>query len=48
MKKRNMKLKKLGSIGNKDKKHNTWYIERAMGMNMTNGSQKWGCLMQKR
>jgi len=38
MKKRNMKSRKLESIENKDGKHNTWYIERVMEMNMTNGS----------
>jgi len=37
MKKRNMKLKKSGSIKNKDRKYNTWYIGRVMWMNMTNG-----------
>jgi len=37
MKKRNMKWKKLGSIENEEEECNTWCIERAMGMNMTNG-----------
>jgi len=48
MKKRNIKLKKPGSIKNKDREYNTWYIGRVMGMNITNGLQKHGCLMQKR
>jgi len=48
MKKRNTKLRKLGSIGNRVEEHNTLYIGRAMGMNMINGSQKWDCLMQKK
>jgi len=45
MKKRNMKFKKSESIKNKDGEHNTWYIGRVMGMNMTNGLQKQDCLM---
>ena len=36
MKKRNMKWKKSGSIENIEKEHNTWYIGRAMEINMTN------------
>jgi len=48
MKKRNMKLKKSGSIENKNGKYNTWYIGRVMGMNMTNELQKQCFLMQKR
>ena len=40
-----MKLRKLGSIENKNGEHNTWYIGRVMGINMTNGSQKWGYLI---
>jgi len=36
MKKRNMKLKKFKSIENKEKKYNTWYIERVTGMNIIN------------
>jgi len=48
MKKRNMKLKKYGSIGNKEERHNTWYTGRVMEMNTINGSQKWGYLIQKR
>jgi len=36
MKKRNMRWKKSGSIGNMEEGHNTWYIERAIEMNMTN------------
>ena len=47
MKKRNMKLKKYESIGNKAEKCNIWCIERVMGMSMTNGLQNQGCLMQK-
>jgi len=36
-KKRNMKWKKLGNIENVEEEHNTWYIRRAMEINMTNG-----------
>jgi len=36
IKKRNMKLKKLGNIENEDRECNIWYIGRVMGMNMTN------------
>ena len=43
-----MKLKKSGSIENEDREHNTWYIGRAMEMNMINRLQKQCCLMQKR
>ena len=38
MKKKNMKLKKYGSIENKAERYNTWYIGRVMETNMTNGS----------
>jgi len=48
IKKRNTKLRKLGSIGNRVEGHNTSYIRRAMEMNMINGSQKRGCFMQKK
>jgi len=48
MKKKNMKWKKLGNIGNKVKKHNISCIGRAMEMNMTNGLQKMDCLMLER
>ena len=36
MKKKNMKWKKLGSIGNMEGEHNTWYIKKATEINMTN------------
>ena len=36
MKKRNMKWKKLGSIGNVGEEHNTWCIGRATKINITN------------
>jgi len=36
MKKRNMMWKKSESIGNEEERHNTWYIGRAIEMNMTN------------
>ena len=45
MKKKNTKLKKYRSIGNKEEGHNIWCIGRAIEMNMINGLQKWGCLM---
>ena len=48
IKKKNMKSKKFGSIENKKGECNIWYIGRIMKMNMTNGSQKWNYLMQKR
>ena len=48
MKKRNIKLRKLGSIGNRVEGYNTLYIRRATEMNMINRSQKQGCLMQKK
>jgi len=47
MKRKNMKLKKLGSIGNKAEEHNTSCIGRATEINMTNGLQKQGCLIQR-
>jgi len=37
MKKKSMKWKKYGSTGHENKKCNTWYIGRVMGMNMING-----------
>ena len=37
IRKKNMKLKKYRSTGNKTKKHNTWYIGKVMGTNMING-----------
>jgi len=37
MKKKNMKLKKLGSIKRKDRELSIWYIGRATGMNMISG-----------
>jgi len=43
-----MKSRKLGSIGNGKEGHNTLCIGRATEMNMINGLQKWGCLMQER
>jgi len=48
MKRKNMKLKKLGSTGNKAKEHNISCIGRATEMNMTNELQKRGCLMLER
>jgi len=48
IKKRNIKSKKYRSIENEKEGHNTYYTGRATEMNMINGSQKWGCLMQKR
>jgi len=48
MKKKSMKLKKSGSIGNEAGEHNIWYTEKVMEINMINGSQNWGCLMQGR
>jgi len=36
MKKKNMKWKKSGSIGNMEEEYNTWYTGRATEMNMTN------------
>ena len=36
MKKKNMKWKKSGNIGNMKEGRNTWCIGRAMEMNMTN------------
>ena len=48
IKKRNIKLKKYRSTGNKIKGHNIWCTGKAMEMNMTNGSQNQGYLMQKR
>ena len=46
--KRNTKLKKYRSIGNMKEECNTWYIGKIMEINMINGSQKQGFLMQKR
>jgi len=37
MKKWNMKWKKLGSTENVEEEYNTWFIERAMEMNMASG-----------
>ena len=37
MKKKNMKWKKSGSIGNMEEEHNTWYTGRAIEMNMISG-----------
>jgi len=48
MKKKNMKLRKLESIGNGIEGYNTSYIGRATEMNMINGLQKWGYHMQER
>jgi len=48
MKKRNTKSRKLGSIGNGIEGHNTSYIGRAMEINIINGLQKQGCLMQEK
>jgi len=38
MKKRNIKLKKYGSIENEAEECNTWCIGKVMRMNMINGS----------
>ena len=38
MRKKNIKSKKYGSIGNEAEKHNTWCIEKVMEMNMINRS----------
>ena len=46
--KRNTKLKKYRSIGNMKEECNTWCIGKIMEINMINGSQKQGFLMQKR
>ena len=43
-----MKSRKLGSIGNGIKGHNTSYIGKDMEMNMINRLQKQDYLMQKR
>jgi len=48
MKKKNMKSKKYRNIRNEVEEHNTWCIEKVIGMNMINGSQNQGCLIQKR
>jgi len=48
MRKKNMKLRKLGNIENGVDGHNISCIGRAMEMNMINRSQKQGCLMQER
>jgi len=48
MKRKNMKLRKLGSIGNKAKRHNILWIRRAIEMNIMNRLQKRGCLMLER
>jgi len=37
MRKKSMKWKKYGSTEHEDEGCNTWYIGRAMGMNMING-----------
>jgi len=37
MKKKNMKWKKYGSIGNEDREHSTWCTGKDMGTNTTNG-----------
>ena len=43
-----MRWKKLGSTENEEGGRNTWFTEKNMEMNMINGQQKQGCLMQKR
>ena len=48
MRKKNMKLKKYESIGNKVEEHDTWCIGKVMRTNMINGSWNQGCLMQKK
>ena len=48
MRKKNMKLRKLGSIGNEAKEYNISCIRRATKMNMINGLQKRDCYMQER
>ena len=48
IRRKNTKLRKLGSIENKVEEHNISCIRRATEMNMTNGLQKQGYLMQKR
>jgi len=37
MRKKNMKWKKYGSIGNEDGEHSTWYTGKDIGMNTING-----------
>jgi len=37
MKKKSMRWKKYGSIGNEEGERSSWFIGRVMGMNMTNG-----------
>jgi len=37
MKKRSMRWKKYGSIGNEEGERSSWFIGRVMGTNMTNG-----------
>ena len=48
MRKKNMKLKKYGSTGNKAGEHNTWCIRKVIEINMINRLWNQGCLMQKR
>ena len=48
MKKKNMKLKKYGSIGNEEEGYNIWYTGRGTETNTINRLQKQGCFMQKR
>jgi len=45
MKKRNIKWKKSGNIGNMKEEYNTSCIERAIEMNMINRLYKRGCHM---
>jgi len=39
MRKKNIKLKKYGSIGNEAEEHNIWCIGKVIGMNMINELQ---------
>jgi len=48
MRKKNMKLKKYRSIGNKAEEHNTWYIGKIIGISMINESWNQNCLMLKK
>jgi len=48
IRKKNMKSKKYRSTGNEAEEHNTWCIEKVMGMSMINRSWNQSYLMQKR
>ena len=45
MRKKNIKLKKYRSTGNKVEKHNTWCIKKVMGMSMINKLWNQSCLI---